>query len=329
MGCCFAGFVSCWSAAATRDGPRRKSTPQLSHSLQTTQKILKPALCAAQFHACCMNAVAHSSPFQRWHAPTSPYRPNNTSTVRAGGNRRSPTPTAAVDLRRQLVCSVLQNQSLPAVQGAVLQASHDLVASHPDWQQLLAVFATARAPTAGWGFALRQPGQPRQQKQQQAPPAAGASIPSPPPGWDWRRVQQLRVLGLGSIHALLAEQQSSQRPALPPARLGFRLMQLALAVALQQHLLPGLTSPPTAFDPDFEPADVELLSRLGFAVPPLEPGHAVTGPTLVYMPCCPRHLYSDVLVRSACCAVTWLSVCLSFCPRAERLSMCGEGRAVS
>lgn len=260
------------------------------------------------------NGFAQWSPPQRCPAPTTPFRPTETSTGWAGCKRRSPAPAAAIDLRRQLVTSVTQALSLPGVQGAVLQASNDLVASHPDWQQLLAVFATARAQqqpagvaqptqTAGrWGFALRQPGQPRQQQQQAPPAAAGANIPPPPPGWDRRRVQQLRVLGLGSIHALLAEQQSSKGPTPPPARLGFRLMQLALAVALQQHLLPGLTSPPTAFDPDFEPADIELLSRLGFAVPPVEPGHAVTGPTLVYMPCCPRHLYSDVLVRSACCA---------------------------
>lgn len=257
------------------------------------------------------SAVAHCSPVQCWRAPTTPLRPTGTSAVWSGANRRSPAPPAAFDLRRQLVSSVKQNSSLPAVQGAILQASHDLVAQQ-DWQQLQAVFATARAQqqpsgvaqqktAGGWGFALRQPGQPRQQ--QQAPPAAGANKSPPPPGWDLHRVQQLRVLGLGSTHALLAEQQSSQGAASPPpARLGFRLMQLALAVALQQHLLPGLTTPPTAFDPEFEPPDVELLSRLGFAVPPLEPGHAVTGPTLLYMPCCPRHLYSDVLVRTVCCA---------------------------
>jgi hypothetical protein len=73
-------------------------------------------------------------------------------------------------------------------------------------------------------------------------------------------------------------------------------MQLSLAVALQQQMLPGLTRKPTVFDPEFEPADIELLDSLGFVVPPNEPSLTVTGPTLLYMPCCPRQLYSDVLV---------------------------------
>jgi hypothetical protein len=74
-------------------------------------------------------------------------------------------------------------------------------------------------------------------------------------------------------------------------------MQLTLAVALVQHLLPGLSTKPAAFDPDFEPEDVELLEGLGFAVPASPPSHTAAGPTLLYMPCCPRDLYSDVLVR--------------------------------
>jgi hypothetical protein len=36
----------------------------------------------------------------------------------------------------------------------------------------------------------------------------------------------------------------------PPSRLGFRLMQLNFAVALVQHVLPGLSSRPVAFHPD-------------------------------------------------------------------------------
>ena len=74
-------------------------------------------------------------------------------------------------------------------------------------------------------------------------------------------------------------------------------MQLALAVALHRHMLPGLTSKPLAFDPDFDQGDVALLNSLGFDVAAAEPSHAVRGPTLLYMPCCPRQLYSDVLVR--------------------------------
>jgi hypothetical protein len=61
-------------------------------------------------------------------------------------------------------------------------------------------------------------------------------------------------------------------------------------------MLPGLTSKPLAYDPEFDAADVELLGSLGFVVPSNEPSLAVTGPTLFYMPCCPRQLYSDVLV---------------------------------
>lgn len=74
-------------------------------------------------------------------------------------------------------------------------------------------------------------------------------------------------------------------------------MQLTLAVAVVQHVLPGLGSKPVAFDPEFEPEDVELLKGLGFAVPISQPSHTAAGPTLLYMPCCPRDLYSDVLVR--------------------------------
>lgn len=73
-------------------------------------------------------------------------------------------------------------------------------------------------------------------------------------------------------------------------------MQCALAVALQQHILPSLASKPLAYDPEFDAADAQLLGSLGFDVPPHEPSLAVTGPTLFYMPCCPRQLYSDVLV---------------------------------
>lgn len=73
-------------------------------------------------------------------------------------------------------------------------------------------------------------------------------------------------------------------------------MQLALAVALQQHLLTGATKKPLAYDPGFEPGDVDLLERLGFEVAGCEPHHTVSCSTLFYMPCCPRQLYSDVLV---------------------------------
>lgn len=104
-----------------------------------------------------------------------------------------------------------------------------------------------------------------------------------------------------SVHSMWLTQPILLCPhpvqASPSSRLGFRLMQLTLAVALRQQLLPGLSSRPAAFDPEFEPADIQLLQGLGWTVPDGEPSHVATGPTLYYMPCCPRQLYSDVLVR--------------------------------
>lgn len=74
-----------------------------------------------------------------------------------------------------------------------------------------------------------------------------------------------------------------------------------LAKALQETLLPGLTSPPAAFDPDFEPFDHELLGALGFQVLTQEPHHTIAAgiQTLLYMPCCPRELYGVVLVSTS------------------------------
>lgn len=92
---------------------------------------------------------------------------------------------------------------------------------------------------------------------------------------------------------------------LPPARLGFRLFQLALAVALHQALLPGLASAPAAYDPDYDSFDRALLRELGFEVLADEPSYGVagSGPALLYMPCCPRELYAAVLVSSGVDAV--------------------------
>lgn len=103
-------------------------------------------------------------------------------------------------------------------------------------------------------------------------------------------------------------------------------MQLTLAVALHRHLLPcvdtATTSTPAsssssstvkllAYDPEFAPGDVQLLNSLGFEVPGQEPNLGVSGPALYYMPCCPRQLYSDVLVSAgaACLHVLTLLRC--------------------
>lgn len=83
------------------------------------------------------------------------------------------------------------------------------------------------------------------------------------------------------------------------SRLSFRLFQLVLAVALWRHMLPGLAHKPTAYDPEFDDFDRQLLTSLGFQVLDQEPPHIVTARTLMYMPCCPRQLYSQVLVSSS------------------------------
>ncbi|WIA08397.1 hypothetical protein OEZ85_007836 [Tetradesmus obliquus] len=107
------------------------------------------------------------------------------------------------------------------------------------------------------------------------------------------------VLGQGSLGKLCAD-SSKGSPSAPPARLGFRFFQLALAVALQQSLLPGLASAPAAYDPEYDSFDHALLRELGFEVLADEPGFGVahSGPALLYMPCCPRELYAAVLAAN-------------------------------
>ncbi|WIA28459.1 hypothetical protein OEZ86_011003 [Tetradesmus obliquus] len=108
------------------------------------------------------------------------------------------------------------------------------------------------------------------------------------------------VLGQGSLGNLYADSSRGSPSALPPARLGFRLFQLALAVALHQALLPGLASAPAAYDPDYDSFDRALLRELGFEVLADEPSYGVagSGPALLYMPCCPRELYAAVLAAN-------------------------------
>lgn len=82
------------------------------------------------------------------------------------------------------------------------------------------------------------------------------------------------------------------------SRLGYRLMQLAWVLLLRDTLLPGLAAPPVLFDPAFDSFDRQLLQQLGCEVLEQDCGCAwpVSCPTLVYMPCCSRELYSALLV---------------------------------
>lgn len=100
------------------------------------------------------------------------------------------------------------------------------------------------------------------------------------------------------------------------SRLGMRLFQTALVLIVQQELLPGLTSPPMVFDPEFDQFDCQVLESLGMKVSSTADGcrHGrVSSPTLVYMPCCPRDLYDDILVclthRLTCFALPTFSSC--------------------
>lgn len=65
----------------------------------------------------------------------------------------------------------------------------------------------------------------------------------------WPRVLHMVVVGLGSAEA--------SRPA---------RHQLALALLLADEILPGLASPPEAFDPVFSPVDELLLQSYGWKV---------------------------------------------------------------
>jgi hypothetical protein len=91
------------------------------------------------------------------------------------------------------------------------------------------------------------------------------------------------------------------KPQPPPPRLGFRFFQLVIAVALQQTLLPNLTSQPSAYDPDYDQFDLALLRQLGFRALQEQPSYDVagSGAALLYMPCCPRELYAAVLVSGS------------------------------
>lgn len=68
--------------------------------------------------------------------------------------------------------------------------------------------------------------------------------------------------------------------------LSFLSSQLALAHLLATRLLPGLSSPPQAYDPAFSEADTALLSSLGFSVLNVNQqcAHRAHVPTFFYLP---------------------------------------------
>jgi hypothetical protein len=175
----------------------------------------------------------------------------------------------------------------------------------------------------GWGFALRQPGAPRQQSAAAVNSLQLASPEAASPTWNRHSVVTLRLLGLGSIAELAPRCRAAGSNGMPPPRLGLRLAQLALATALARHALPGLTALPVAFDPacDLNGLDGALLAGLGFDAVRTEPPLAVDaadlpgGSTLLYLPCAPRQLAERVLVRGwhACCCCWWWWWCCCCC----------------
>lgn len=174
--------------------------------------------------------------------------------------------------------------------------------------------------------------QQQRQQQQVQQTSSGAS------GWSWHDVQQFAVIGLGSIGRLLAPTSAARTgPSLsavsqapPPARLAYRLQQLVVATALATSTglihASGPGARPLATDPDFDAFDVELLNSLGFRAHsgPADPlallpqGGGPRSRTLLYMPCCPRELYTDMLVR-------WAEVSCPIAAAAHSIGSRGKG----
>eukprot|EP00879_Flechtneria_rotunda_P009819 GHRR01010269.1.p1 GENE.GHRR01010269.1~~GHRR01010269.1.p1 ORF type:complete len:411 (+),score=124.71 GHRR01010269.1:983-2215(+) len=206
---------------------------------------------------------------------------------------------------------------------AELSLFNTISSSHSSYSSSRTAGISARgsAGDSRWGFAVRQPtkqklieqtsgkalpGAPLHRQQEvttnQGPnsaSSAGQQVISHPQQfqqWDWSSVRQLVVLGLGSISKAARPGGQHEGPNnLGRSRLHFRLFQLALATALHRHLLPSSQQQPGAWDPDFDSFDAELLTSLGFRVATSHTSLPVSCPTLLYMPCCPRDLYSQVL----------------------------------
>ena len=175
-------------------------------------------------------------------------------------------------------------------------------------------------PTAAASTSLVEPIDPALQGR---PPeaeatAAATRLGETPSGhlrhWDLERLSRIEVLGLGSIGP-------PQPPPLGCSRMPYRVMQLALALALARRVKAEVgRSPSLSFaDPAFTPWDVQLLESLGGSVVHTGVANRVKneslggslmlqdqavpdgsdGSALYFMPACPRSLYSSVLQEGA------------------------------
>ncbi|KAF8072549.1 hypothetical protein HT031_000209 [Scenedesmus sp. PABB004] len=235
-----------------------------------------------------------------------------------GGGLRARQAELAADLAALLAGPGSDDDATAAAAAQIVEAGAAALLASPDWAGLQAALAAAAREAGGgraaaaaaaaaggagggspWGFALRQPGQPRPARPplvQQAQQAQQAQLQEQ--AWDWGAVRRMTVLGLGSLGAA----RRPARPPAPPPRLAFRLGQLSLATALRRAVLRGLDAPPGAFDPDADAWDAALLRRLGFEPLEAEPSHrvaAAASPALLYLPCCPRALVGTVLAANA------------------------------
>jgi hypothetical protein len=77
-----------------------------------------------------------------------------------------------------------------------------------------------------------------------------------------------------------------------------RLLQLSFLLLLRDQLLAGPGQLVSVFDPAYDAFDQQLVQQLGLSLLPHDTGCAlaVQQPTLVYMPCCERQLYHNLLV---------------------------------
>lgn len=119
--------------------------------------------------------------------------------------------------KESLVAAALAGAGSDQLAAAIVHASQTLAAS-PDFAHLKSAFAAAAAQQqqrqaqqqpqrpaqqqSPWGFALRQPGA-------RSPPPQQQAAVSQQPQWDLQSVQQLTVLGLGSIVSLTGGNSSS------------------------------------------------------------------------------------------------------------------------
>ena len=133
----------------------------------------------------------------------------------------------------------------------------------------------------------------------------------------WPTVAMDREGEGGSSGAAHTAQEGPRPPRGEPPPLGrapYRLFQLALSLAVAEKLRAlGCTALSATYcDPEYDELDVELIAALGGSVVGVQnsvasqQGGVVETPgngshRLLYMPCCPRQLYGQVIeaVRSA------------------------------